>query len=383
MKKLLISAILTAIVLGSHVFATPSTGGLGLIHLQSAKVLPQGFLEYYGGTKYYGKVNTGDAYTLWNVQFFSSFNYGVNSNLEFGLSPVIYQDTNTQEGNAMDGEANIIDDIIISMKIAGFSGLESPLFFGGILYSRIPTGEAHNIIYENYSAGTLEIGLTALASYYSNITFPAEGWSLHANLGYLNHNDVGAELTDDPDDITPNSMSSELITGVGLLYPAGTFDFSAEITARYFLTQPPVTAYSREYVSYLTTGVYYKPYRWLTVEFGMDMKLVAQDDQSEYVSSGTTSLLDPPEEFPNYPAWRGHLGVKIGILPTSLHASTEKSMMKQRTLQRQQVLRRMVDDQADTENAESELTRIKTERQRLEAELERLRRLIESEKDEN
>ncbi len=361
--------------------ATPSTGGIGLMHVHAARSLPKGHLQFYSGTKYYGKVagsGTNNAYSLWNVQFFTSLNWGAGQHFEVAVSPIIYQETNTQEGNVMDGQANVIDDIFISAKIASFNSLESPFFFGGILYTRIPAGKAHNIIYENYSAGNLEVGLTGLVSYYSNLTFPDEGWSAHLNLGYLNHNDVGTKLTNNPDDPKPTAMSSELLFGIGGLYPAGTFDFSGEITARYFLVQPPVTAYSREYVSYLTLGVYYKPYPWLIFDFGMDIQLIAEDDLSEYE---TTSLPEPPEDFPNYPSWKGKLGVKLAILPASLYSTPEKNAIRQKSLQRKQVLERMIDEQDDTESAEGELERIKSERQKLESELERIRKLIEEEKE--
>lgn len=380
MKKTVIF-LFALCLLVSRVNATPSTGGIGLMHVKAAKVLPKGHLQFYSGTQYYGKVASSgnDAYSLWNVQFFTSLNWGVSRHLEFAISPIIYQDTNTQEGNALDGQANVIDDIFVSAKIASFNSLESPFFFGGMLYTRIPTGEAHNIIYENYSAGNLEVGITGLASYYSNLTFPDEGWSAHFNLGYLNHNDVGTELTENPDDPKPTAMTSELLFGVGGCYPFDTFDFTGEINARYFLTRPPVTAYSREYVSYLTLGVHYKPYSWVSFDFGLDFKLLSGEDISEYGSTGTTSLPEPPEDFPNYPSWKGKLGVKLAILPTSLYATPEKNAIKQKSLQRKEVLQRMMDDQEDTESAEGELKRIKSERQKLEAELERLRKLIEEE----
>jgi hypothetical protein len=172
-------------------------------------------------------------------------------------------------------------------------------------------------------------------------------------------------------------MSDEILFGLGYRYPAGTFAFSAEINARAFLTQPPITAYSREYQSYLTAGVHYIPYPWLTLKMGLDINLISGADQTVY---STTSLSPPPADFPNYPSWRMVLGAKIGILPASLYASDEKTLLKKKSLEREALMNQMLQEQKDTENAEGELSRIRSERAKLEAELERLRKLLESEK---
>jgi hypothetical protein len=364
------------------VSASTPLGCDGLIYVYSARTIPQGYLEFYSGARFYGKVSSlgKGAYTLWNVQGFSTFNYGLSKHIEIALSPVFYQDTNSKGGNVLDGKANFPDDLYLSLKAGSFGVLESPFLFGGQLSLRFPTASEHNIIYEPYSAGSIELQLLGLASYFSNTVFPEEGWSIHGNLGYLNHNDVGKSLTGNSNDPAPSSMSDELLFGLGFRYPAGTFNFSAEVNARAFLTQPPVTAYSREYQSYFTAGVYYMPYPWLSFKMGFDVNLISGDDQSVYQ---TTSLTPPQAGFPNYPGWRMILGAKIGILPTSLYASDEQALLKKKSLERETMMNQMLQDQKSTQNAESELSRIRAERAKLEAELERLRKLLESEKKKN
>ena len=224
-----------------------------------------------------------------------------------------------------------------------------------------------------------------LVSYYSNLVFPDEGWSLHGNIGYVNHNDVGENLTADMgydrldlSNPVPQAMSSEMLIGAGLYYPAGGFDFSVEFNSRFFLTKPPEIAYSREFVSYLTSGVYYKPYRWLTVEMGFDVRLFSGENTTVYYP--TTKLPSPShKEFPNYPSWRGTLGLKFAILPTSVFASQEKNLLKQKAVDRQEILDRIMKGQQDTKGAEDELSRIRSEREKLEAEMKRLRKLLEEE----
>ena len=383
MRCKFITVMLFIFITLSPLYATPRQGGIGLLYVHSAQLLPKGHLQFYGGTRYFGKVasiGSGRAYALWNVQGFTSINLGISSHVELSISPIIYQDTNNDKGNILDGQANSLDDLFLSVKVGSFGAIESPFLFGGILGVRIPTAETHNIIYEPYSAGRLEVSVTGIASYFSNTIFPDENWSIHGNLGYLNHNDVGANLTGNPNDPSPVSMSSELLFGVGLNYPAGTFDFSGEINFRTFMSQPPVTAYSREYVSYLTAGVYYKPYRWVTFEMGIDFRLISGKDESDYIN---TSLSLPPGDFPNYPSWRGILGVKLAILPMNLYQTTERSRLEERALDRNTIIEQMMEGRQDTEDAESELERIRAEREKVEEELKRLRELLEEEKNQN
>ncbi|MBN2416889.1 hypothetical protein JXO52_13660 [bacterium] len=380
-KTVRVTVMITGLVLLFSGSLPAYDGGDGLIYIRSAKVLPKGHMQLYTGTRFFGKIaqfgGTGRAFTLWNVQGKSSLNFGASSHLELFVTPIFYQDTNTQKGNVLDGEGNAPDDIFLGMKVASFGPLESPFLFGGQLYARIPTAPTHNIIYEPYSAGKLEIGLTALASYYSNVMFPETGWSLHANLGYLNHNDVGVELTDNPDDPTAQTMSSDLIAGIGIRYPAGTFDFSAEINATTFINRPPETAYSREFVSYFTAGVYYTPYRWLTFSMGVDLRLASGEDLSNYAE---TALRPPPNaDFPNYPGWRGVLGVNIRLLPISSRSS-DTSYLESEAEKRQRILDQILKGQETDETADEELQRLQAERKEVENELNRLRKLLNEEK---
>jgi len=377
MKRIFIIITFAGLILSNSQFSFANDGGDGLIYIHSARVLPKGHLQLYTGTRFFGKIaqfgNSNRAFTLWNVQGKSSLNLGINPHLELFVSPIFYQDTNTESGNVLEGQGNAPDDIFIGMKIASFGALESPFLFGGRIYARLPAAASHNIIYEPYSAGKVEIGLTGLASYYSNVTFPDESWSLHANISYVNHNDVGVKLTKDPAELTAIAMSSDLKIGAGILLPAGTFDFSAEINATTFINRPPEAAYSREFVSYLTAGVYYKPYRWLTFKMGVDLKLFSGDNMTN------TALSPSIADFPNYPDWRGVLGVKIGILPFSQFRSDKTDMRGEYNGQKQ-VLDQILQGQKSEENADKELKKLQSERKGIEDELNRLRKLLNKEK---
>ena len=368
------------------VYAVPFQGGQGLIYLQSAHVLKKGFLDVSGGTRYFGKIASYDsdtkAFTLWVVKGTLAFNYGLSEKVELFFAPVFYQDINRtgNAGLAKSKGINMPDDIFLGVKFGSFQKLESPAVFGGRLMLRIPTADTHNLIYEEYSAGSLEIHLQGLFSYYSNLTFPDAGWSVHANIGYINHNDVGQNLTAVESDASPRAMSAELTVGAGVRVPAGMFDFSLELNSSSFLTRPPITAYSREYATYLTGGVYYNPRPWLTFQAGLDLCLISEEDLSVYSGNAGSHLPPPPTaEFPNYPSWRGILGFKMALLPRSIRTTDEEELRRQ-SRDRRAILEKMMNEQQDTQDAEAELERIKNERQRVEQELERLRRLLEAEK---
>jgi hypothetical protein len=159
------------------------------------------------------------------------------------------------------------------------------------------------------------------------------------------------------------------------LYPMETFAFSLELNGRFFLNRPPESAYSREYVSYLTGGVYYIPSRWMSIEMGIDLRVASGKNLTSY-----RYVMPPPTEtFPNYPTWRGLLGIKWTILPRNLYKS-EDALLKQKAKDRKAILEKMMDQETNTESAEQELSRIQAERKKVEEELERLRKLLEAEK---
>jgi len=366
------------LILTIQVFAVPFQGGKGLIYVHSANILKKGYLDASAGTRYFGKIasfgESKKAYTLWVVKCCLGFNYGLSEHVELTFAPVLYQDTNKGGEGFSKESVNFPDDLFLGVKFGSFQNLESPYVYGGRVMLRIPTARTHNIIYEEYTAGALEVQISGLLSYFSNVRFPNAGWSLHVNLGYLNHNDVGQQLTETPDDPSPQTMSSELLFGIGALFPAGQFDFSAEMNANTFLSRPPVTAYSREYASYLTGGVYYKPYPWLVLQLGIDVRLLSDKEITNTILSPL-----PQIDFPNYPSWRGILGAKWSILPKALRVTDEEEL-RRKTRDRRSILERIIEDQKDTEDAEEELSRIKNERQRVEQELERLRKMLEEER---
>jgi hypothetical protein len=356
--------------------------GRGPINVRSAWTLQPGYLTLSTYTRFYGKVAKfiqpgvagTNAITLWDVQGGLSLNCGISKHFEASFLPVIYQDTN-RGGKGY----NFLDDMFLFLKIGSFGSKGSSLSYGFDLGVRFPTAKEHNVVFEPYAAGKTSFGANALLSYARDPLYPEDGFSMHLNLGYWNHNDVGAQLTPSSftkDTVRVLNMTQQLSYGAALLFPFEKFDFRFEVHGWTFLQAPPATAYSREGVTYISPGVSYKPYRWMTMQLNADIRVTNSVDRTDYTQPGVGRITG---DLPNYSDWRITLGTKITLLPTSLYAISERDILMKKAESRRELFEQIIKEQRETESAEEELERIKDERRKAERELERLRRILEGE----
>ena len=354
--------------------------GRGLTYVRSAWNLDPGYLIMYGQTRVFGKVgkinlaqSVGSAVTFWDVQGSLAFAYGISEHFELGVTPIIYQDT--QRGGK---GYNLIDDIFVTLKIGSLGRRGSSLKYGFDISTRFPSAEKHNIIFEPYSAGKVSFGFNTRVSYGKDPLYPDDAMSLHLNLGYWNHNDVGEKLTDASplrDTVRVLQPTQQFLYGAGVILTADKFDFSFELFGNIFLQKPPGTAYSRENVAYFSPKVRYKPYRWLSLDMSLDFRLLGSRDETDYTLPGTIKI----PQMPNYPDWRINLGTRVTLLPTNVYSLTERDILMRKAETRRELFEKIIREQKETEAAEEELERIKEERRKAERELERLRRILEGE----
>lgn len=350
----------------------PFHGGRGPTFVRSAWNLEPGYLTLYTHTRFFGKVvNTTPtppatattAYGYWNVQGGAALNYGISRHFEASLVPMIYQDTN-QGGKGF----NIPDDIFLRLKIGSLGQRGATMSYAIELGTRFPTGKTHNIPLEPYSAGKFSFGTTGIVSFARDPLYPEDGFSAHFNLGYWNHNDVGQALSATT---TVTKMTQEFLYGASIILPSEKFNFRFEILGSAFINAPPTAAFSRTPVAYITPGVSYKAYRWMSIDASSDIRL-----------SGTPGQNSAPlrqDGLPPYSAWRVSLGAKITLLPTSLYSMSERDLLMRKAESRRELFEQIIKEQRETESAEAELERIKDERRKAERELERLRRILEGE----
>jgi len=365
------------IFLGSAgALSAQSSAGRGLSYVRSAWNIDKGYFIVYSHARFFGKVgninlerNVTSAVTFWDIQQGLSFNYGINKNFELAIMPILYQD-NQKGGKGY----NLIDDIMLTLKMGSFGKTGSSLKFGIDAATRIPTADKHNVAFEPYSADKLNFGFTGRASFSGDPLYPDDGFGLHVNLGYWNHNDVGEQLTETDaliDTVRVDSPSQELNFGVGVMFPTDRFDFSLEFHGNTFLQAPPITAYSRESFAYVTPKVRYKAYRWLSLDMGVDVRVSKDRDVTNY------DFISNYPNLPNYPAWRINIGARLTVLPTTVYSVSERDLLMKKAETRRELFEQIIREQRETESAEDELERIKDERRKAERELERLRRILE------
>lgn len=378
MKKSFISAVGLALALcwpaASQGQAFRLTGGRSLPHINSAFTLPRGqfMLHTFGSSSYQTVVvsrnGTPTANTFWNVQAAAGLSFASGKHLEWALTQVIYQDTHRGEGY------NVPDDLYLNMKFGSFGSKVSPLKAGFSLSSRIPLGENHNILFEPYSGGGIELGVVGMASYSPDLLLPENAFNMHVNLGFWHHNDLGKRLTGAANDtIAVRQSSQEFLWGAGFAIPTTQFDFSFELYGRMFTVKPPVTAYAREDFIYFSPAVNYRPKHWLGLNVGFDFRLTSDKDQTQY--------LDLPiinKDLANYPSWRVNFGAKFHLNQTAPPDNRPLFITSNgRLVPRQKSLENQLDlEQKKTETAEEELEKIRDERKRMEVMLLRLRHLL-------
>ncbi len=371
MRFTLACVSMLVLTFSSFVYGQQNSGGRGLIYVHSARTIGKGNLNAYFHSRFFGKVGTTvTSVTYWDVQGSFTLNYGLTDRIELSLFPIVYQDTNRGKSGM-----NIPDDLFLKFKIGSLGTPSSKFKYGVMITSRFPIGGMHNIIYEPYSAGTVEVGFTGMASYAEDLLFPDEKFNGHFNLGYIFHNDAGNKLSESAQDTISNkSISSEVTYGMGFVYPFEKWNVTMEMNGNFFVQKPASTAYSRENYLYLTPGVSYKVYQWLHIDFAADFRLTPDNDKTQYVY-GISQL---PQQLPtSYPDWRVHMAVKLALLPASLYHDSEKDLLVRKAETRREVFEQIVREQNETEKAEKELEKIKEERMKAEQELLRLRKLLE------
>ena len=373
--KILRPILVVALLLG--IFATSEAviinGGKGLPHTKAAWVAETGRLTVQTNSRFWGQVHQtpqssagiSNAITVWDVQGQIALNYGLGEHFGLLLTPVLYQDDQSEYGQYP-------WDTFIGLKIGNFGSKASSLKFGMELNAHFPTGESHNFMFEEYTAGTTEFGATGLLSYAYDPLYPEDALNIHLNLGYLNHNDVGENLIGNASiqDAIVLHPSQQGLYSIAMSIPTESFDYGLELFGNYWMQQPPLYAAGRESYLYMGASVKYKPYRWFDFFVSGDYRLSANKDE-------TVGPLMVSGDLPNYNTWRLNVGAKFVLLPTSVFRLKERDVLMQKAETRRELFEQIIKERRETESAEEELERIRDERRKAERELERLRRILE------
>ncbi|KAA3619861.1 MAG: hypothetical protein DWQ05_03815 [Calditrichaeota bacterium] len=376
-------ALLSSNLPGQNLY---NPGGRSLLHLHSAWLLEKGSLtlqtntsSYYNtvivGSKNNGPVGT----TVWQKNAVAGLNYAPGKHLEWGLTYNLYQDT-------QDVNRHISSSFLeLKIKAANFGGLRNHFRLGLVANTVLPMGDSHNLAFEPYASGTMQFGLTGLVSYSSELLVPESGFNFHANVGFVQHSDAGENLTGAATDtFLVQAATRELLYGAAMVFPTNRLDLGLEVFGRGFASRPPVTAYGREDYLYLAPFINYRLNRKISFKVGMDIRLLKDEDRTNYTTTGIAPL---HPDLPNYPGWRLRAGFKfyltkpeprkiqknyVATTPVAKYADFAEESPE--TLQE-----RLVRERRKIEEVEQELERIRYNQRKMAQTLKNLRLTLHGE----
>jgi hypothetical protein len=370
MKRLTI-LIFILLLASTALTQTQSTGSWSLLHTHTARTFEQGRLEIYSAMNFYTKL--GDylssppadfaAVNYWVVAGEIFTTYGIVDHLDIALGLRLYQDTNISD-------ANIPDDLFLSLKAGSFTLGTRHLFGAAMLNFRFPTAEQPNYALAEYSSGAVEFGAMGALSYYVDPYLLTRDFSAHLNLGWYTHNDAGKIV--DQDDRRPGFNASKLQYGLGFVYPIGMVDLMLEVNGVSWIEQPDTMVLGREDFTYVTPSIRYKPYRWMYADLGVDIRISSDVEE-------TKPPWRPQLDLPNYPDWKAWLALNFTLLPLSPTEKTPEELERDRFNKRVDFFQNIIEERQRIENVQEELDKLKREREEAEKELEELKQILEEE----
>ena len=375
MKKL-ISVVVFSILISTAF--SQYVGSKSLTRTHTGKTFEAGRLDVRSDVNFFTKLADfiGSAppdFTAANYWLVSSnlvFTYGIVDNIDLTLALRLYQDTHYTN------EYNLPDDIFATLKVGSFPFGKRRFFGAGMLNFRIGTGEVHNYPFVEYSSGGLEFGLKGALSYYIDPYLPDRNFSAHLNLGWYDHNDASKFVYDPPK--RPDrrqeagNNAQEFQYALGFIYPVGQVDFMLEASGIKYLVQPDTMVYGREDFTYLTPSIRYKPYRWLSLDLAVDLRISKDVEETSGVSLWTKDL-----SLPNYASWIAHLGFNFHILAPQ--GEGNGGFERDRFNRRIDYFNGVMEDRDRLEKVRDELQKLKKQREDAEKELEELKQILDEE----
>jgi len=352
--------------------ASQFLGGVGLFYTTSARTYVPGQLSFSMYTRTHAKPISGIREFTSNTGVLC-VNYGSTNHLELGLSQIIYQDVNFDLQR--DGSTSMVPgytQVILKMANYRMKMGQNFLFFGGKASVTKP-GKYYNSFMEPYFDAGIAAQIEFICSYYLNPYYPEESPAFHLNLGYAHFNDA-EELM---------NSGQAIPLSLGYVKSNIKYDYSLELSGRFFISDPYDAVYSRENYLYITPGYKYKLYMGVHISAAFDILVMSGDE----TTVNTYAPFDA--EYSQYPDWRFNL--KIDYTPSTAFyqiptfEKVSKESVTKQTLRARRVITDkkslfewVVDENKGAEYIDLELEKIREERKRAEAELEKLKKELEA-----
>lgn len=297
--------------------------------------------------------------------------YAFTNNVLVAINPITYSDIHHQ-----DAASNIFERIFLTAKVASFGIANDYVYLGGMATVMLPLAQRWNQYGNPYSAGGTEVGINFLLSYYADNLFPKESFNLNLNIGLYNYFDAGKNISNTPGITFEVPSNSNAITySIGAKYPTSSVDLMLEIWGWAFLSEPPVQAYTRESMTFISAGVRIKPVEFLALTLGFDYQLAGREDKTQYGQFGIQRR--PPNAPTNYTEWRALFGVQFNILPIAF-GSADPSLIDFTTGSQGSdiILRKLEDIGDDKESTARKIEELRRRRQDIEKNLQQLRNIL-------
>ncbi len=288
MKRVVIFCILIAMSVTLPATAGQYYAGKGFLHTSTATTLPPGALDVSFFARAFVSVGSDVVGSISNGSSAMGAAFGFTRHSEIGFSQVLYQDLNaTVRVDDRNVATAIPGDTYIRLKVSGYQ-IGDNFMYGFAPALRYRVSQFHDVHLEPYESNGIEAELVALLSYFEKPLYPDEGYSVHANIGILHHND-----TESPTDaaVSLNFLTSFII-------PNPRFDYGAELYGSFFMVRPPEFVLGRENWVYVTPMVRYKLFKGLHFTMGLDILALGHENTTINTDVG---YLD---EYPNYSTWR-------------------------------------------------------------------------------
>lgn len=345
-------------LLSSHVCASVINAGRGLPHTKSAyttlhqNLTTMGNLRFWGGTGEYSNDDTQGETRIWVASALWNFTYGFSEHGAVSLSPILYQDAHKDEGE------QIPWDTFLNIKMGSYKIEKQPYWVGFDVGMRFPSGKKHNVVFEDYTAGKFEFGLTGLLTYrYSSPQLKSDV-RVHGNLGYWNHNDKGVYLSEvDPRELGyVKNISQSLRYALGVEFPVQQLVYGLELYGMSWLIQPPKGAASRENYLYMNVSGQFRAHQRITIFANADLRLSSGKD--------TTMGFEPDfKGVGSYPGWRINLGLRYLVLPVSDYGFARMSIERQQRQKTRQLYSQLKEELEKRKQTQAELERLKREKE--------------------
>jgi hypothetical protein len=375
---LLLTVATIAEVRGQYVYTASSR----LVRVQEALNPKAGHLTFYNHLDFNtvsdvwkDPSSSSDFVSQWIVQNSIHIDYSITDYLLVSLNPTVYRDVHRKQE-----EANSpLDNLMISAKLGSY-GLANDFFYAGLLASvLIPTADYNNNNYGvPYSAGSSELGINLLLSYYTDNLFPEEALNINLNLGYYNYFDKDKDISHTKTPFKVKQTTSAFNYALGIKYPTSTIDLMLEFWGQAFINQPPSIAYTRENMSFITAGLRLKPVAFASLTLAGDIMLGGKKDETTYSNKYGISSYPSGSSKKSYPEWRFVIGFELNILPLSVFSTGPNPRAVELTPENQtsDVIKQLEGLSQEKEDTAQKVDELKRRRQEIEKNLQQLRQIL-------